>query len=95
MRIEKDFIVRILKTGGYPSTIVGNYIVLEQKTVQGYTVSIAHYDAGIELEVWIETGKTAWSEVPIALPESPNAYLSKCVRWVIGKIMDATFAENP
>lgn len=90
MEINKEYIQRVLKTGGMESTINGNYVVLNDKTPQGWTLSLNHHTGDISIDVWIEKPKPefgAWVEVHIPIPQTPNAYLSGCIRWVVSGIL--------
>lgn len=93
MEINKEYIQRVLKTGGMESTINGNYVVLNDKTPQGWTLSLNHQE-GISIDVWIEKPKPesgAWVDVSIPVPQTANDLseyiLSGCIRWAVSGIL--------
>lgn len=90
MEINKEYIQRVLKTGGMESTIEGNYLVLNNKTPEGWTLKIYTYYQGIGIDVWVEKPKPefgAWIVVTIPIGHTANAYLSGCIRWVVSGIL--------
>lgn len=98
MDINKDYILRVLKSGGFGGAIVGNYVVLDDKTPQGWTIKMDHYPGAISISVWIEKpapDPSAWVEVSLPLPSEPNAYLSKLIRWAAEVITTADVLPFP
>lgn len=90
MEITKEYVQRVLKTGGMESTIEGNYVVLSDNTPEGWTLKICTYYQGIGIDIWVE--KTApefgeWVVVTIPIGDSANAYLSGCIRWIVSAIL--------
>lgn len=90
MEINKEYIQRVLKIGEMESTIEGNYVILNRKTPQGWTVKLSVYPKDISIDVWIEIPppeKGAWVEVNIPIPQTANAYVSQSIRWVVNMIL--------
>ena len=90
MKTDKAYLTRILQTGGFASITEGDYVILEQKTVDGYTLSIAErstaeYESGC-FEFWLQ-GDCAWVELTLPKPTDANAWLSGTVRWIVAMIL--------
>jgi hypothetical protein len=96
MKTDKEYLVRVLKTGGMSSKIVGEYVVLDQLTPDGYTLSISErskkdYEATV-FEFWIQ-GDCAWLELPLPKPPEANAWLSNSVRWITSIMLNTPIEE--
>lgn len=90
MEINKEYVQRVLKSGGMESSIEGDYLILDNKTPEGWTVKLYTSHKGISIDVWIEKPKPefgAWVPVHIPTGNSATAYLSGCIRWVVSAIL--------
>jgi hypothetical protein len=70
---------------------IGNFggIVSEDKYYVHYdygNVKISLRPERLGLEFWVTTNH-AWAPVTMPLPETMNAYVSKTMRWIFGKLL--------
>lgn len=96
MEANKDYVVRVLKIGGFESQIEGQYVVLADKTPQGWTIKM--YPFGGSIDVWIEKPAPesgAWVEVHLPIPNPLSSHLSALIRWAAEVITTATVLPLP